>query len=375
MTDNLTPKLLNTPLYDLHCELGAKMVTFADYKLPVHFPGGSLREHLHTRQQAGLFDVSHMGQIVVKGETAAAELEKLLPIDLHTLPINGQRYSLLTNKAGGVCDDLTICRWAENTFFLVVNAAVKTQDLRYLKTRLGSANSIVMLNDQALLALQGPASVAVLDKLEPAIAKLGFMTGLHCEINGVSCYVSRSGYTGEDGFEISLPAAKADVFARDLLCFEQVEPIGLGARDSLRLEAGLCLYGHELDENITPIEAGLAWTIPASRRTGGDKAGNFSGSALILQQISGGTLRKRVALLSDERAPIRANTALIGADGSKAGTVCSGGFSPVLGVAVAMASVETEYAEIGARLKADVRGKLRPVMVVELPFVAHRYHK
>lgn len=375
MSDNLKPKLLKTPLYDLHCKLGAKMVTFADYKLPVHFPGGSLSEHQHTRQQAGLFDVSHMGQIVVKGETAATELEKLLPIDLDSLPINGQRYALLTNKTGGVRDDLTICRWGENEFFLVVNAAVKAQDLRYLKTRLGGANRVEMLNDQALLALQGPASVEVLAQLEPATAKLDFMTGMHCEIDGVSCYISRSGYTGEDGFEISLPAAKADVFARDLLCFEQIEAIGLGARDSLRLEAGLCLYGHELDKNITPIEAGLAWTIPASRRAGGEKAGNFPGSDRILQQISGGTFRKRVALRSDERAPIRANTALVGEDGSKAGVVCSGGFSPVLETAIAMAYVETEYAKIGTRLEADVRGKLRPVTVVELPFVAHRYYQ
>lgn len=375
MNDNLVPKRLKTPLYDLHCKLGAKMVTFADYKLPVHFPDGSLREHLHTRQLAGLFDVSHMGQILVTGETAAAELERLLPIDLDTLPINGQRYALLTNSAGGVRDDLTICRWDQNEFLLVVNAATKVQDLRYLKAHLGVNNHVEMLNDHALLALQGPASIEVLGELEPAIAKLGFMTGLRCDIDGISCYITRSGYTGEDGFEISLPAANADVFARDLLCFEQIEAIGLAARDSLRLEAGLCLYGRELDKNITPVEAGLAWTIPASRRPGGKKAGNFPGCERILQQISSGTFRKRVALLSDERAPIRADTTLIGEDGSKAGTVSSGGFSPVLQTAIAMAYVETEYAKVGTQLEADVRGKLRPMTVVEMPFVAHRYHK
>lgn len=365
--------LLTTPLHCLHLELGAKMVPFAGYQMPVQYPQGIIQEHLHTRQQAGLFDVSHMGQILVSGPTAAAALEQLLPIDLDTLPVNHQRYSLLTNDKGGVRDDLMICRRAECEFLLVVNAACKANDLAYLQQHIGLENSVEMLPEQALLALQGPASAAVMAELAPALSELKFMQATECEIAGAHCFVTRSGYTGEDGFELSVPAVDAEKLARRLLAFAQVEAIGLGARDSLRLEAGLCLYGYELDEQISPVEAGLSWAIAKSRRSGGVKAGNFPGGAQILQQIAGAVTRKRVALRSQEKAPIRAETVLQSQSGQLAGSVTSGGYSPALEAAIAMAYVAAEFAAPGTQLLAQVRGKTRPVEVVELPFVAHRY--
>jgi aminomethyltransferase len=366
-------ELLTTPLHDLHLELGAKMVAFAGYEMPVQYAAGIIQEHQHTRQHSGLFDVSHMGQVEVKGASAASDLERLLPIDLATLPINQQRYSLLTNDAGGVRDDLMVCRRSETDFLLVVNAACKEADLHYLQQQVGRETCVKLLADRALLALQGPESIDVLGSLAPELKALNFMQAAACDIAGIHCFVTRSGYTGEDGFEISLAATDALAFARRLLGFEQVQMIGLGARDSLRLEAGLCLYGHELSEQISPIEAGLDWVIAASRREGGAKAGSFPGDRQILQQIAGTVSRKRVGLRSQERAPIRAGTALTAPTGECVGTVTSGGYSPAAGAAIAMAYVANEFAKPGAELIAEVRGKQRSVQVVELPFVAHRY--
>jgi len=365
--------LVTTPLHSLHLELGAKMVPFAGYQMPVQYPSGIIQEHLHTRQQAGLFDVSHMGQIRVAGATAARELENLLPIDLETLAVNHQRYTLLTNDEGGVRDDLMICRASETEFLLVVNAACKANDASYLQTHISAENTVEVLENRALLALQGPASVEVMAELAPELLTLKFMQATKCEIAGVTCFVTRSGYTGEDGFEISLPAHGAEAVARALLNFEAVEMIGLGARDSLRLEAGLCLYGHELDECISPVEAGLNWAIAKPRRMNGSKAAGFPGAELILQQITGAATRKRVGLLSQEKAPIRAKTELQSVSGQPAGVVVSGGYSPASQSAIAMAYVATEFAQPGTKLNALVRGKLRPLEVVELPFVAHRY--
>jgi len=355
--------------------MGAKMVPFAGYQMPVQYSGGIIHEHLHARQKAGLFDVSHMGQIRVTGATAAAELERLLPIDLDTLPVNHQRYSLLTNDDGGVRDDLMICRCGEQDFLLVVNAACKAEDFAYLITQISSENTVKMLDDRALLALQGPASAEVMAELAPDLSTLKFMQAAQCEITGVVCFVTRSGYTGEDGFEISLPAEEAEAVAKTLLGFDSVAMIGLGARDSLRMEAGLCLYGHELDERISPVEAGLNWVIAKSRRAGAVKADGFPGARRILQQISGTATRKRVGLLSQEKAPIRAETELQSLSGEPAGRVTSGGYSPASQSAIAMAYVPIELARQGTQLNALVRGKLRPLKVVELPFVAHRYQK
>jgi len=371
----ISDSLLITPLHSLHLEMGAKMLSFAGYQMPVQYSTGIIQEHLHTRQQAGLFDVSHMGQIRISGATAAAELERLLPIDLDTLPVNHQRYSLLTNDEGGVRDDLIICRLAEQDFLLVVNAACKADDFSYLQSRISADNNVEVLSDRALLALQGPASTGVMAELAPDLLSLKFMQAAECEIAGVSCFVSRSGYTGEDGFEISLPAEGAETVARALLGFDQVTMIGLGARDSLRLEAGLCLYGHELSEHISPMEADLSWAVAISRRVDGSKAADFPGAERILQQISGAATRKRVGLRSQERAPIRAETELQTTAGQFAGTVSSGGYSPIIEGAIAMAYVSLDLALPGTQLKALVRGKLRAFEVVELPFVAHRYHQ
>lgn len=367
--------LVTTPLHKLHLELGAKMVPFTGYQLPVQYAegGGMIEEHRHTRRQAGLFDVSHMGQIRVSGTSAAADLERLLPVDLDTLAINRQRYSLLTNEAGGIRDDLMICRRNDDEFLLVVNAACKAADFDYLRTSISAENDVEMLTDRALLALQGPASVDVVAELAPELVSLRFMQAAQCSIAGVPCFVTRSGYTGEDGYEISLPASGAETVARALLAFDQVAPIGLGARDSLRLEAGLCLYGNELDEQTKPVEAGLNWVIARSRRKGGDKAGGFVGAENILQQFDLPVERSRVGLKSQGRAPIRAGVELVSANGEPAGQITSGGYSPMCEVAIAMAYVPRELTTPGTTLFAMVRGKSLPVEVVELPFVTHRY--
>lgn len=367
---------LKTPLYDLHLELGAKMVSFAGYSMPVQYPLGVLKEHLHTRDHAGLFDVSHMGQLRLSGPGVSAALEALVPVDLDALPVFKQVYGVLTNADGGIIDDLIITRWGEQEFFLVVNAACKQQDLVHLRHHLPDVD-IEVLDDRALLALQGPKARAVMDQLAPSASALRFMSGCFENIaiagEEVECFVTCSGYTGEDGYEISVPADKATALARQLLAYGEVEPIGLGARDSLRLEVGLCLYGHDMDTDTTPIEASLLWSISKSRRPGGAKAGGFLGSDVVFKHIAEGAPRKRVGLKINSRAPVREGAELVDAGGNIIGKVTSGGFGPTYGAPVAMGYVSSELAAAGTALNAVVRGKEIPLETCALPFVPQNY--
>lgn len=367
---------LKTPLYDLHLELGARMVSFAGYAMPVQYPAGVLKEHLHTRDHAGLFDVSHMGQMVLRGADVAAKLEQLVPVDLQALPLFKQTYAVFTNDAGGILDDLIITRWGDDTFFLVVNAACKREDEAHLRQHLPDID-IEVLDDRALLALQGPKARAVMDELAPAASALRFMSGCFEELTldgeSVQCFITCSGYTGEDGYEISVPAAQATALARRLLQFDEVEAIGLGARDSLRLEVGLCLYGHDMDTDTTPIEASLLWSISKSRRPGGARAGGFPGAETVFQQIAEGTARKRVGLKINSRAPVREGAEVVDSDGTVVGKVTSGGFGPSFGGPIAMGYVRSDLAATGTALNAIVRGKQVPLEVSKLPFVPQNY--
>ncbi len=358
-----------TPLYELHRELGAKIVPFAGYAMPLQYRSGILREHLHTRAQAGLFDVSHMGQIRLTGKLEA--LEHLCPIDLQTLGRGQQRYTLFTNENGGVLDDLMVSR-LDGVLLLVVNAATKQSDAAHLRRYLSPECRIDELTDRALLALQGPAAVSVLSRLAPGVAALVFMSGGWFTLAGAECYVTRSGYTGEDGFEISVPNPEAEPLARALLECREVAPIGLGARDSLRLEAGMCLYGHELDSYTTPVEAGLSWAVARRRR---DDPNGFLGAEIILAQLRDGPPRRRVGLMPEGKIPVRDGAELRDADGALIGRVTSGGFSPTLGRPIAMGYVDAASAATGTELTATVRDKPVPVRVVPLPFVAPRYHR
>ena len=362
--------LKRTPLYALHRELGAKMVPFAGYEMPVQYPGGILAEHLHTRSQAGLFDVSHMGQIRLRGAGCVAALEELIPSDLAALAPMGMRYTLLLNKAGGILDDLMATRLPDG-LFLVVNAARKEADFAHLEDRLGGRANTEPLADRALLALQGPAAAAVLSRFVEGIARLRFMSATEATIGGVNCLVTRSGYTGEDGFEISLPGAEGEALARQLLAEPEVSPVGLGARDSLRLEAGLCLYGHDIDETTTPIEADLAWTIGKRRRA----EGGFPGAEIVLQQLAEGARRKRVGIRPAGRAPAREDTQIVDASRNRLGHVTSGGFGPSVGGPVAMGYVDNRHAAEGTPLELLVRGTPRPARVARLPFVPTRYYR
>jgi glycine cleavage system T protein (aminomethyltransferase) len=366
--------LLHTPLDALHRELGGRMVPFAGYDMPVQFPRGIIKEHLHTREAAGLFDVSHMGQLVIEGEGSTALLESLVPVDIQSLGEQRSTYALLTNDTGGVRDDLIITRWGEERFFLVVNAACKEEDIAYIESRL-SGQALTVLAEQALMALQGPAARDVMRELFPAAADLVFMQGCAGTIEGVEVYITCSGYTGEDGFEISVAAADADAIARRLLEFTQVEPIGLGARDSLRLEAGLCLYGHELSAEITPVQAGLTWSISKERRADGARAGGFPGADIILQQIADKPSISRVGLKGEGKRPMREGQPVVNADGAQVGTVCSAGFGASAGGPIAMAYVEKEYAGPGTSLAISVRDKLVPASVVKMPFSPQRYFR
>ncbi len=363
-----------TPLYSLHLELGAKMVPFAGYEMPVQYPAGIIREHIHTRTNASLFDVSHMGQVRLIGNAAAAALETLVPVDVVDLGVNRQRYGLFTNEAGGILDDLMIFNGGDD-LFLVINAACKARDIAHMRTHLAGSCRLQELNDHALLALQGPKAGEVMARLAPEAAKLIFMTGDHCRINHIDCFLTRSGYTGEDGFEISVPAAQADTLARTLLEQAEVAPAGLGARDSLRLEAGLCLYGNELDTTTTPVEANLLWALSKKRRTGGVREGGFPGAEVILKQIAEGAARKRVGILPEGKAPVRSGVELIDTEGRPVGTITSGGFGPSVNRPVAMGYVATASAKPGTTLQAMVRGKPRPVQVAKMPFVPQRYHR
>ncbi len=366
--------LARTPLYNLHLELGARMVPFAGYEMPVQYPSGVLKEHLHTRSQAGLFDVSHMGQVRLSGPQAAAALETLVPIDIVDLPVGMQRYALFTDERGGILDDLMVSNGGDH-LFVVVNAACKQQDVAHLRQHLAGRCTIDELGDRALLALQGPAAAAVMTRLAPELAQLVFMHTGAATLAGADCLISRSGYTGEDGFEISVPAASAEEVARLLLAQPEVTAIGLGARDSLRLEAGLCLYGHDMDAGTTPVEASLGWALSKSRRAGGARAGGYPGADVIMRQLADGVARKRVGLLVKDRMPVREGAELVDASGRPVGKVTSGGFAPSLGAPVAMGYVGSAHAQLGTALQAIVRGKPVPVEVAKTPFVAQRYYR
>ena len=366
--------LKQTPLHDLHLELGAKMVPFAGYEMPVQYPLGIKKEHLHTREKAGLFDVSHMGQVILKGQGAARALERLVPVDIVDLGEMRQRYALFTNENGGVMDDLMVTNTGEH-LFLVVNAACKQQDIAHLQTHLADQCQIEILENKALLALQGPMAGQVLAELAPESAEMTFMTAKNLQIDGIDCFVTRSGYTGEDGFEISVENDQADALARKLLANEHVEAIGLGARDSLRLEAGLCLYGNDLSNEITPIEASLLWALSKPRRAEGERPGGYIGADVIMQQIQDGVDRKRVGIKALGKMPVRDGVELVDENDQVIGSVSSGGFGPAFGGPVAMGYVSTEMAQEGVKLDALVRGKKVPVEVVKLPFVKQNYYR
>lgn len=366
--------LKQTPLDALHRELGARMVPFAGYQMPVQYPAGIIREHQHTRAAASLFDVSHMGQLVLRGQGAADALERLVPADVRGLGQHRQTYSLLTNEQGGVRDDLIITRWGEQSFFLVVNAACKESDAAHIRSGL-DGQQLEVLDDQALLALQGPAAREVLSKLCPDMATLPFLHGLETEIQGLPVYLTCSGYTGEDGFELSLPAAGAEALARALLAMPEVAPAGLGARDSLRLEAGLCLYGHELTESIDPVQAGLLWAISRVRRPGGERPGGFPGAERIFALMQNRPPLRRVGLAVEGKRPVREGQVVLGPAGEAVGEVCSGGYGATLGAPVAMAYINREFAEPGTDLSVEARGKTQPVTVARLPFVPQRYYR
>ena len=368
--------LLKTPLYDLHVELGARMVPFAGYSMPVQYPAGLMAEHLHTRAAAGLFDVSHMGQLRLEGSGAAVAFESLVPVDVIDLAVGKQRYGLLLNDAGGIMDDLMFFNTG-NGIFIIVNGACKTVDLAHIQQKIGSICDVIPMPDMALLALQGPQAVAALSRLSPGVEKLVFMTGGRFAVAGCDCFLTRSGYTGEDGFEISVHADQADRLARALLAQPEVKPVGLGARNSLRLEAGLCLYGNDIDETTTPIEASLNWAIQKVRRAGGARAGGFPGAEKILMQLdSAKTLtRKRVGLKALERVPVRDHTALHSPNGELIGEVTSGLLGPSINQPVAMGYVGPELSAMGTLVNAMVRGKTVPMQVCTMPFVPTNYFR
>ncbi len=372
--ESTSVSLARTPLYDLHLELGARMVAFAGYHMPVQYENGIIHEHQHTRAAAGLFDVSHMGQVRIFGEGAASALESLAPMDVVELEIGHMRYGLFTDAGGGILDDFMVANAGEH-LDMVINAACKKDDLHRMRTAAGDRCRIEELEDRALLALQGPAACEVLGAMAPAINSMPFMTIADVELAGISCSISRSGYTGEDGFEISVPGAAAENLARKLLANDAVAPIGLGARDSLRLEAGLCLYGHDLTPQTTPVEAGLTWTIAKVRRPGSQRAGGFPGDNRILQQLVDGASRRLVGLRPRGRAPVRAGADLMDANGGSIGIVTSGGFGPTVGGPVAMGYVGSEHRKPGTTVQAVVRGKQLPTEVVRLPFVERRYYR
>ena len=370
--------ILKTPLHALHVELGARMAPFAGYDMPIQFPPGVLAEHLHTRKGAGLFDVSHMGQALIEGpdhEAVAAFLEAFCPADIIGLSPGRQRYTQLLNDDGGIVDDLMVTRppGADGALRLVVNAARKAVDYALLVPRLPERVRLTPLDDAALIALQGPLASATLTRLGPGegVESMAFMSVKPARLGGFETFVSRSGYTGEDGYEISLPAAYAELFARLLLAERDVQPIGLGARDSLRLEAGLCLYGHELDETVDPVEAAIAWSIQRRRRA----EGGFPGADRILGALRDGPARLRVGLKPDGRAPARDGTEIVSTDGTTIGVVTSGGFGPSVGAPIAMGFVDRGHSTVGTPVGLIVRGKTLGARVVALPFHPHAYHR
>ncbi len=371
-----TANLLTTPLHALHLELGARMVPFAGYSMPVQYKSGLIAEHKQVRESAGLFDVSHMGQLQLIGPDAASALETLMPVDVIGLGVDKQRYGLLLTDKGTIIDDLMFVNRGDH-LFLIVNGACKAGDIAHIQARIGGRCQVKPLPEQALLALQGPQAVTAMQRLVPGVQALVFMTGGAFDWQGTPLYITRSGYTGEDGFEISVPAPQAEALARALLDQPEVKPIGLGARNSLRLEAGLCLYGNDIDTTTTPIEAGLNWAIQKVRRSGGARAGGFAGADVVLGQLDGThkLQRQRVALLAKERVPVREPAPLENLDGQTVGQVTSGLLSPTLDKPIAMAYVHPGSATLGTELFAMVRGKPVPMEVVATPFVPTRYHR
>jgi aminomethyltransferase len=367
---NDTASLRRTPLYDLHVARGARMVPFAGYEMPVQYPTGIITEHLHTRAQAGLFDVSHMGQMRLIGEGAAAALEKLVPGDLLALAAGRMRYSLLLNDDGGIIDDLMVTRVADG-LALVVNAACKDGDLAHIRARLDKSIGIEPQFERALLALQGPMAASVLARFVPGIERIPFMSAAEGEIAGVRIGITRSGYTGEDGYELSVAPEHALALAERLLAEPEVAPTGLGARDTLRLEAGLCLYGHDIDTTTTPIAAALAWTIGKRRR----EEGGFPGVARILKELTEPPPRRRVGIRPDGRAPAREGSAIVDEAGNLIGEVTSGGFGPSLGAPIAMGYVARPQSDPGTALDLIVRDVARPARVAPMPFVPTRYYR
>ena len=368
--------LRTTPLFALHQKLGARMVPFAGYSMPVQYPQGLMAEHLHTRKAAGLFDVSHMGQLLLRGPDAAAALESLMPVDVIDLGVHKQRYGLLLNEAGGILDDLMFVNRGDD-LFLIVNGACKDADIAHIQKHIGSRCEVVPLPDRALLALQGPQAAAVLSRLIPEVTSLVFMTGNHFDWQGHALYITRSGYTGEDGFEISVPNAGAEALAEALLAQPEVAAIGLGARNSLRLEAGLCLYGNDIDTSTTPVEAALNWAMQKVRREGGAREGGFPGAELVLGQLGDPDqlTRKRVALIAMERIPVREPAVLENLDGQHIGQITSGLLSPTLNQPIALAYVQPDYAAIGTEIYAMVRGKPVLMKVAATPFVPTHYYR
>ena len=380
------PILLNTPLHALHLELRARMVPFAGYSMPVQYPAGLMAEHIHTRKAAGLFDVSHMGQLRLVGPDAAAALESLIPVDVIDLPVGKQRYGLLLNDEGGIIDDLMFFNAGQDDIFVIVNGACKDGDIAHIQSRIGLRCQVVPMPEMALLALQGPQAVTVLSRLAPGVEKLVFMTGgnftVHTGSQDFDVFLTRSGYTGEDGFEISVHQDHADALARALLAQPEVQPIGLGARNSLRLEAGLCLYGNDIDTSTNPVEAGLTWAIQKVRRAGGAREGGFPGATKIIAACAApmpptaiiGT-RKRVGLVALERIPVRDHTDLQDGQGNKIGEVTSGLLGPTIDKPVAMGYVDAQFAALGTQIVAIVRGKPVPMEVSSMPFVPTHYYR
>ncbi len=373
--------LLKTPLNDLHVSLGARMVSFAGYSMPVQYPAGLMFEHKHTRTAAGLFDVSHMGQLRLVGPDAGAALESLIPVDVIDLPVGKQRYGLLLNDEGGIIDDLMFVNRGSD-IFVIVNGACKAGDIAHIQAKIGTRCKVIPMPERALLALQGPLAVTALSRLAPGVEKLVFMTGGNFTIQAgdqrIDVFLTRSGYTGEDGFEISVLDSQAQALAQALLAQPEVKPIGLGARNSLRLEAGLPLYGNDIDTTTTPVEASLQWAMQKVRRAGGARAGGFPGATKILAQLAGGTgaaARKRVGLLALERIPVREHIELQDLNGQHIGKVTSGLLGPTIDQPIAMGYVPTALATLGTRINAIVRGKPVPMEVVAMPFVPTNYFR